>query len=552
MADLGVTAAQVASILGPATRFTPGQTIRYTFFSALPDISTYSNFIDYQNYFGKPAGSSTPFFSAFSESEQGKVREILDTIERITTVHFEPVAINDNPDIRIGISNLAAAKAVGVNFPLNATNDIFIDVSVIPQLALGQLGYTTILHEIAHSFGLLDTSKASPALTFTGATEHRITVMSDDELPPVDSYGITPLVLDIAALQARLGQQTGQSLRDQQLGIAGSQDSNRYQFNPDPNVSANQPYVIYSNQVKAIWDAGGDADVFDASAYQSKSSRLHIDLEPGHFSSIGARNNIALALAAPAPIQNIIENAVGGAGSDELLGNSIANKLAGMGGADELKGGGGSDTYVFTGSPGEGGSGEDTILDDGQGDRIVLDAQIVDGQFEDKPAFEGTFTRALLVSGLYFDASDASHKLWFEGSNFNQPGDLVIEHSGGKIRVKNWSQGKYGINLSKEPTKSELGQAGSKNGWENDPTHEPDSGLVTQIEEFGGKLLKLFFNKQAQAGDKAVFNLAGASEQVDYGLLIGDQLVSFANGQIEIELAGGQTEEPTQWGQSHF
>src|SRR3546814_12994062 len=54
-----------------------------------------------------------------------------------------------------------------------------------------------------------------------------------------------------------------------------------------------------------------------------------------------------------------VENAIGGSGSDLLIGNAVANELKGgagndilwgAGGADKLWGGSGSDTFVFAAS----------------------------------------------------------------------------------------------------------------------------------------------------------------------------------------------------------
>ncbi|MEQ1493877.1 MAG: M10 family metallopeptidase C-terminal domain-containing protein, partial [Terricaulis sp.] len=74
-----------------------------------------------------------------------------------------------------------------------------------------------------------------------------------------------------------------------------------------------------------------------------------IDLRAESFSNVGPTSNAGNGLA----IFNIsiargvvIENAIGGSGSDTIIGNSVANILNGGGGADSMSGGGGNDTYI--------------------------------------------------------------------------------------------------------------------------------------------------------------------------------------------------------------
>jgi serralysin len=67
-----------------------------------------------------------------------------------------------------------------------------------------------------------------------------------------------------------------------------------------------------------------------------------------------------------------VENAIGGSGSDLLIGNSVSNELKGgagndilfgAGGADKLWGGSGSDTFVFAASSDSKPGAVDQILD---------------------------------------------------------------------------------------------------------------------------------------------------------------------------------------------
>ena len=70
---------------------------------------------------------------------------------------------------------------------------------------------------------------------------------------------------------------------------------------------------------QVIWDAGG-TDTIDGSGY---GSALKIDLRDGRFSSLGQKDNLAIAYGV------IIENAAGGSGNDKLIGNKWSNALSG-------------------------------------------------------------------------------------------------------------------------------------------------------------------------------------------------------------------------------
>jgi VCBS repeat-containing protein len=106
-----------------------------------------------------------------------------------------------------------------------------------------------------------------------------------------------------------------------------------------------------------IWDGGG-SDAYDFSSY---TTNLTVDLNPGGWStasttqlaSLGsghyAAGNIANALLYRGNVASLIENAVGGSGSDTLLGNAANNKLTGGGDSDILDGGAGADTAAYSG-----------------------------------------------------------------------------------------------------------------------------------------------------------------------------------------------------------
>ena len=68
-----------------------------------------------------------------------------------------------------------------------------------------------------------------------------------------------------------------------------------------------------------------------------RTTAVTINLNDGTFSSLGAKDNLAIAFGV------IIENAVGGSAGDTITGNQWDNSLTGAGGNDVLDGRGGND-----------------------------------------------------------------------------------------------------------------------------------------------------------------------------------------------------------------
>ncbi|MBE2263973.1 MAG: hypothetical protein IAE92_14590 [Burkholderiaceae bacterium] len=108
-----------------------------------------------------------------------------------------------------------------------------------------------------------------------------------------------------------------------------------------------------------IWDGDG-IDTYDMSNY---TNGVSIDLRPGQWSitsasqlanlngyyannPIYAHGNVYNALQYEGDTRSLIENAIGGAGNDTLMGNDADNTLDGGAGIDSMAGGNGNDTYI--------------------------------------------------------------------------------------------------------------------------------------------------------------------------------------------------------------
>lgn len=114
--------------------------------------------------------------------------------------------------------------------------------------------------------------------------------------------------------------------------------NNVYHYTEEATSTA----VVSQNAGRAtLIDSNGGADWIDAS---SMVRDLALNLGQGNASTLGGTKFLTIAAA------TVIENAFGGDGNDQIIGNAAANILSGMRGDDTLVGGAGSDTALFCGS----------------------------------------------------------------------------------------------------------------------------------------------------------------------------------------------------------
>lgn len=217
------------------------------------------------------------------------------------------------------------------------------------DLYFGGYAFQTYLHEIGHSLGLSHpgTYNAGGGTTITYANSaefaqdnRQYTIMSyfggyqpgsgwqQDGTYTNWYYSETPMLYDVAAIQAIYGADTTTRIGNTTYGFNNNSGRDVFDFTLDP-------YPIFT-----IWDAGG-TDTIDTSGY---AVAQRIDLRAGTYSDIGGLiNNIAIAFGV------IIENAIGGSGNDTITGNDADNTIRGRGGNDTIDGGLGTDTAVFAG-----------------------------------------------------------------------------------------------------------------------------------------------------------------------------------------------------------
>ena len=225
---------------------------------------------------------------------------------------------------------------------------------------IGQHGFLTHIHEIGHAMGLEHMGNYNGSGTWTPSSYQDSSVYSlmsyfgpnwgsgtaagAGLVAWADWIGAdgrlyspqTPMINDIMAIQAVYGVETTTRTGDTTYG-----------FNSNITGTTAQLYdfLLNKNPIMALFDSSGN-DTLDLSGWTTNST---ISLVPGSFSSCNSMtNNISIAYTC------IIENAVGGAGADQITGNDQNNRLDGGAGADTLNGGNGDDVLI-------GGAGNDTI-----------------------------------------------------------------------------------------------------------------------------------------------------------------------------------------------
>ena len=357
-------------------------------------------------------------FAPFSAAQQDAARKALTLWDDLIKVKIVEVTDINKADITYGNLTNAPQTQAYAYLPYNyggtsagLQGDVWVSTSQASNLQLGNgfYGLATLIHETGHALGLQHPGayNATPGVSITyGANaeyyqdSRQYTQMSyfNAEFTgaaPIDwnrltwVYGQTPLLHDIATIQAMYGADPTTRTGNTVYGFNATADRDVYNF------ATNTLPVI------SIYDAGGN-DTLDFSGWNSNSK---IDLHPGSFSSGGGSGVVPLDVLKargllPADYteaqylalrtrynavdgllhdnisiayNTIIENAIGGGGNDVIIGNDVANVLEGRGGDDTITGNAGNDT--LNGGLGAdsmaGGTGDDIYFVDNGGDLVA-------------------------------------------------------------------------------------------------------------------------------------------------------------------------------------
>ncbi len=297
---------------------------------------------------------SEPFsgFTPLNGDQQQAVSAALASWASVAALTFVPVAEpGQTADIRFAGTSDAATAYTYLPSSAPQGGDVWFGprITDVGTWAPGSYQYDTAVHEIGHAIGLKHPQDATPGGIVADSATDSIerSVMSYRSYPgaPLSGYTIAsgsypggPMLDDIAAAQHLYG-----------ANYATNADDTVYRFTPDQGT-------IF----RTIWDGGGN-DTYDLSAY---ATGVSVDLAPGAWSTFStaqlaqldvrdpskvARGNVANAYLHGNDPRSLIENAVGGAGNDTIVGNQAPNALIGGSGADllTLPADGATDTLVY-------------------------------------------------------------------------------------------------------------------------------------------------------------------------------------------------------------
>jgi serralysin len=290
--------------------FGPGKTLSYSFMLAAP---------------GYAAAQGLSGFATSNAAYQKAVRDVMARLSGELNVRFVEAdeSIGQLGQLRFGTSQQAATKGVAY-VPGVVTDDragdVFMDLESLTQLAPGQEGYQTLLHEIGHALGL-----SHPLTSPDGSARATL-------LPKWQDPAYTVMV-------------NGPSLSglwQSWFGLLDMQALKKMYGAPPASAGVeNNTIALHDGHGQLVFTLadGGGNDTLDLSILSFGAS---IDLQPGYSSSVGqntqgiaSQNNMLIAPGTE------IESVLGTAFDDVLKGNDKNNFFAPGRGNDIIDGRGG-------------------------------------------------------------------------------------------------------------------------------------------------------------------------------------------------------------------
>ena len=307
----------------------------------------------------EPGGTLDVNITALTDIGQQLARWALEAWTNVTGINFQFTDAADAPITFDDVEGGAWASTT------RAGNEILSAHVNVTSAALNNnvSALVTYLHEIGHALGLGHPGSYNgtiPTAMFANDS-WQSTVMSyfnQRESTHVDAsfaYAITPMIVDIIAVQNLYGAPSGIRASDTVYG--SNSNVGGYLGEVFANLTGEQSsYPLFGTEPIALtlFDTGG-TDTID---FHTDTRAQRVDLrEEGISDVFGLRGNLVIAR------DTVIENYVAGSGNDTVTGNDAANRLEGRGGDDRLIGGVGNDRLI-------GGAGADT-LDGGEGWDII-------------------------------------------------------------------------------------------------------------------------------------------------------------------------------------
>jgi serralysin len=351
-----------------------GVTLTYSF-AWVDGPATYSGYSGFGNEWISASELDAP--------ERTAVRQILNDVELVADINLTEVADNADTVGELRFTETGNADYAHAYLPFSSSvrsGDVWFSNRYWnpggDPVTRGSYEYMTIIHEVGHALGLKHSFER-------GSSGVRLPAQYDNYLWTVMSYTAragagqdvwalfhptTLMYLDLVALQKMYGKPT------------------------DANVGDTE--YLY-RETRTYWETVSDSSGRDTVIYDSTSRGGLIDLSNQDFSRMGKAVLFSDGTRTFDTIRfgpsTVIENATGGAGDDQLIGNKSRNELIGNDGGDRLDGGSNDDTLqagrgadtleggigndTLIGGPGSdrlvGGLGDDTLYLEQSGDRLV-------------------------------------------------------------------------------------------------------------------------------------------------------------------------------------
>lgn len=351
------------------------------------------SFPQFADLYGADYGMGEPYsnFQPVNEAQKSALRYAMFYISSYTSLQFNEITETEtnHGSIRFSMTSVSPSGTAHGYFPMGmpTDGDIWMTPNGGPNYttpAIGNWGLATIMHELGHTMGLKhghdpNGLNSTPGALPTNEDTWSYSLMTyrsyvgapfDQGVqgPVDDGNPTTYMQNDIAALQYLYG-----------ANFNTNAGNTTYRWDPatgEFTVDGVSWGIPQSAKIfMTLWDGNG-VDTYNLSAYRTN---LVVNLQPGAFSTFSiaqvtdldasaairlAPGNVANARLYQGDLRSLIENAIGGSGSDRITGNVGRNTLTGNGGNDILSGGSGNDTL-------DGGIGRD-ILTGGSGNDIFL------------------------------------------------------------------------------------------------------------------------------------------------------------------------------------